>query len=102
MTLSYLYKSQTRLIGHFILAVFLIYDRSGQASAYINCFPRAVYKSLRVNNAVKLLSLFSWMAEDAGFHAATPVFILPYASQQLWCEDVKLRGQQIKQLSSAL
>lgn len=34
-----------------------------------------MYKSLRVSNAVKLLSLFSWMAEDARFHAAVPIFI---------------------------
>jgi len=52
------HKSQTKLISVFILARFLSYCRSGQASAGINCFPRAACKSLRVNEAVVLPSLF--------------------------------------------
>lgn len=69
------YKSQTQLISGFILARLLSYCRSGQASAGINCFPRATCRSLRVNEVVILSSLFPKLSKDTRFRTAIPVFI---------------------------
>lgn len=101
------YKSQTRLISAFILWLFLNCCRSAQASAGINCFPRATWKSLRENEAVTLSSLFSWMSKDTRFHTATPGFIsttlgfaaAPVFKMKMWnCQDSGLMRQLVEEL----